>query len=185
VAKCADNGAVEYDRRSVFEERKRGLCRKESCRQVDADDVFEGRFFRLASRSLPSDSGVGEDDIKIAEVFCELCEEVFAGGRVADVGTIGFGFWAEELDGLVEGLLVAACDGYFCAFFDEELSGGETDATVAAGDENFLSFEFHELLLFGLMPWIADCLGWWQSEFSRLCMMVIMLNSFKHDVYHE
>ena len=42
------------------------------------DDVLENGLVSRASRRFPGDSGVGEDDVKIAEIPGKCCEKLLA-----------------------------------------------------------------------------------------------------------
>ena len=62
---------------------------KESAIQVGVDDVLENGLVSRASRRFSGDSGVGEDDVKIAEIPGECCEKLLAiFGGYGEIGTV-------------------------------------------------------------------------------------------------
>jgi hypothetical protein len=108
------------------------------------DDVFESGFVRRAGRRSGGNSGIGEDDVQLAEIMGKVGEQALAILGNGDVGAISVRFRPQFRDCLIQRLLIAAGDGDFSAFCDEEASCGKTDAAIASRDECLLTREFHD-----------------------------------------
>src|SRR5579863_4560971 len=88
LTEIALHRSVEDDARVVVQQRSGGVDGEESAIQVGVDDVLKHCFVRRAGRRAAANSGIGEDDVELAEFFVNICEEPLAVVRHGNVGAI-------------------------------------------------------------------------------------------------
>src|SRR5215472_17980963 len=113
------------------------------------DDILKDGFVGRASRCPTGNTCVGENDIELAESPGKIPEEPLAVRCHCNVSAIAVCARAEFGDRLIQRLLVAAGDGDFGAFCDEETGSGKTDAAVTSSNEGLFTCEFHDFSLMG------------------------------------
>ena len=107
--------------------------------------IFSKRgFVRGAGRRPAANSGIGEDDVQLAEILGEIREEPLAVVRHGNVGAVAARVGSQFGDCFIQRLLVPAGNRDFSAFCNEKAGGGQADAAVSAGDESLLTCEFHD-----------------------------------------
>jgi hypothetical protein len=112
--------SVEDDAPVVVHQRCGCIHGKESAAEVGVDHLLEHGFVGRACRRPARNACVGEDDVQLAKVFGEFCEELLPVLRHCNVGAIAARFRSEFRHRFIQCLLVATRDGDFCAFRDEK-----------------------------------------------------------------
>jgi hypothetical protein len=133
---------IKDDATVVVQQRRRGIDGKESAVKVGVDHLLENGLVGRAGGRPAGDAGVGKHHVEFPEIFGQGCEELFAVFRNSDVCTVATHVWSEFCYRFVERLLVATGNGDLCAFSNEQSGGGQTDATVTAGDKGLFPVSF-------------------------------------------
>jgi hypothetical protein len=126
--------SVEDDAGVVAQQRSGGVGSEESAIHVDVDDIFKNCFIRSASRRPAADSGIGEDDVQLAEIPAKIREEPFAVVPHGNVGAIATRVGSQFGDCFIQRLLIPAGNRDYRAFCNEEAGSSQADAAVSAGD---------------------------------------------------
>src|SRR6185437_5575295 len=119
------------------------------------DDILKSRLVRGAGRCPAGDAGIGEDDVKLSEIFGKLNKKLLAVLRHSNVGSVAARTRSQFRDCSIQGLFVTARDGDLSAFGNKKTRCGQTDAAVASGNQSFLTRELHKCL-----PYASPELGW-------------------------
>ena len=114
------------------------------------DYLLEDGFVGRAGRRPASNACIGEDDVKFAEVFGEISEELLAVFHNCNVGAIAVRFRSEFGDRFIQCLLIATRNCDFRAFRDEKAGCGQADAAVASGNESLFACELYD------SSWLTD-----------------------------
>ena len=133
--------ACQDDRGAVLHQRQRFLDGEQGAFHVGRERPVEVLFGDGSKRKELAASRVGEQHIDRAGLVADGREQAVEVGKLGYVALNAAGAPAHFGDRRVEFLLAAPCHEDAGAFRREELSGGQADAAVCAGDHGDLAFE--------------------------------------------